>query len=132
MKNKYLVHVEDNKESKPRPHEETASQIIATSFRSNIVFLRRRQSKNPDLYILRTNVLWELKSPIGNGKHTIQNNLRDADRQSENIIIDLRRTKMNEKQAVSRIHEFINTEHTRIKRIKVITKANKVVDFLDK
>lgn len=132
MKNKYIVHIEDNKESKPRPHEETASQIIASSFRSDIVFLRRHQSKNPDLFILRTNMLWELKSPIGNSKHTIQNNLRDAGKQSENIIIDLRRTKMYEKQAISRIYEYMKKEHTRIKQIKVITKASKVIDILDK
>ena len=50
--------------------------------------MRRFQSKSPDLYVLKTNILWELKSPTGNEKHTIQNNLRETDGQSDNVILD--------------------------------------------
>ena len=69
MKNNFFVHVEDNKKSKPRPHEEIAARIIARYFQSNVVFLRRLESKSPDLFVLKTNVRWELKSPIGNFKN---------------------------------------------------------------
>ena len=39
-------------------------------------------------------LLWELKSPIGNSKTTISNNLINAKQQSPNIIFDARRTKL--------------------------------------
>ena len=63
---KHIVYIEDNKKSRPRPHERKTADILATLFQSDIVFMRRIQSKAPDLYILKTNTCWELKSPIGN------------------------------------------------------------------
>ena len=41
----------------------------------------------PDIMI--NNVPWEIKSPTGNGKHTIKHNLQNATHQSNNIILDL-------------------------------------------
>ena len=91
--------------------------------------MRRFQSKSPDLYILRTNTRWELKSPTGGSKHTVQNNLRDADAQSENVILDLTRAKLTDKQGISRAKEFIRDERSRIKHLKVLTKNKKLIDI---
>ena len=44
--------------------------------------------------IMMKGVAWEIKSPEGNGKNTIKNTAQNASHQSENIIIDLRRTKI--------------------------------------
>ena len=125
----YIVHVEDSKDSKPRPHEDRAAKIIANLLKSDIIFIRRFQSKTPDLYILRTNTRWELKSPIGGSKHTIQNNLRNTDGQSENVILDLTRAKLTDRQGISRAREFLRTENSRIKHLKILTKKNELIDI---
>ncbi len=126
---KYIVHVEDTKNSAPRPHEKKIAEAVAQFFKSDIVFMRRYQSKTPDLYVLKTNVRWELKSPTGGSKHTIQNNLREADSQSENVILDLTRSKLTDNQGISRAKEFIKKERSRIKRLKIFTKNGQLVDI---
>lgn len=125
----YKVHIEETGKSKPRPHEEPIAKFLAGYFKSDIVFMRRMSSKTPDLYILKTNIRWELKSPTGNSKHTIQNNLRVASAQSENILLDLSRSKMSASQAIARTKEFLKNERSRIKRLKIITKSHKVIDI---
>lgn len=132
MSRPHKIHIEENGKSKPRPHELRAAEILADYFDSEIVFLRRLSSKTPDLFVLKTNVRWELKSPEGSGKHTIQTNLRNASKQSENIIIDLSRTKITRAQAISRINDYIRNEHSKIRKLKLITKNAQVIDILDK
>ena len=126
---KYIIHIEDKKESEPREHEKRAARIVADHFKSDIIFLRRASSKTPDLYVLRTNVRWELKAPLGGSKHTIQNNLRDTDGQSENVILDLSRAKLTDAQGTSRAKECLRTDRSRIRRLKIITKGKKIVDI---
>lgn len=132
MPKEYHVHIEDSRTSKPRSHEELAASILANYFKSDVIFLRTRQSKNPDLYVIKTNIRWELKSPIGKGKRTMQNNLREANRQSENIIVDFSRIGLSENQGISRIKEYLRTERHAIKRLKIITKSHQIIDILDK
>lgn len=130
MAKQYKIHIEEDGKSRPRPHELIVAEVLAEHFKSDIVFLRRMASKTPDLYILKTNIRWELKSPEGAGKHTIQTNLRNASKQSENIILDLHRSKLTKEQAVSRTNEFIKNEHSRIKRLKIVTRNNQVIDII--
>lgn len=132
MSKKFSIHIEENKESKPRPHEIMVAEIMAEYFKSDVVFLRRLSSKTPDLYILKTNIRWEIKSPTGAGKHTIQTNLRNASKQSENIILDLHRSDLTKEHAISRVKDFVQKEHSRIKRLKIITKRNQVIDIIGK
>ena len=132
MPKSYKIHIEENGKSKPRPHELLAAEIMAKYFGSDVVFLRRLSSRTPDLFVLKTNICWELKSPEGSGKHTIQTNLRNASKQSENIIIDLSRTKITKSQAISRVNDYIKNEHSKIKKLKLITKNGQVVDILSK
>lgn len=129
IRKEYKVIIEDSKQSKPRNHELSASEKIAAYFKSNIVFLRRLESRTPDLYIIKTNMRWELKSPTGGSKHTIQNNLRASDGQSENVILDLSRSKLSDRQGISRTKEFIRNEHSRIRRLKILTKQGKIIDI---
>lgn len=129
MTKKYIVHIEDDKEARPRPHERTAAELLAEHFNSDIIFLRRAASRTPDLYVLKTNIRWELKSLLGGSKYTIQNNPRETYGQSENVIIDLSRAKLSDKQGISRVKDFFKKEHSRIRRIKVITKKRKIIDI---
>ena len=72
-------------------------------------------------------LLWEIKSPKGSSNRTIENNLRGALRQSKNIIIDLRRVKIDEARAISQIKD----KFIKIKTIKniIIIKKNSTVSL---
>jgi hypothetical protein len=126
---KFKVAYEESGDSKPRPHERETAELLARLFQSNLIFMRRSSSKTPDLYVLKTDIRWELKSPTGGGKHTVQNNLREASKQSENIILDLTRSKMTDIQGISRAKDFILHERSRIKCLKILKKDGTIIDI---
>lgn len=78
--------------------------------------------------IIMCGLEWEMKSPKGKGKYLIQNTLHKATHQSENVIIDLRRIKINQRRCLSEIEKCFYSSYT-LKRIKVITKSKKIIDF---
>lgn len=84
------------------------------------------RAKSPDIIILGK--IWEMKSPTGHGDSTLEHNFKKAAKQSENVIIDLRRTKIQDKVALGQL-EHLFSKSKRVKRMKVITKNKKVVDF---
>ena len=71
---------------------------------------------------------WEVKCPEGKSKRTIENNIVNAERQSANIIIDLRRVKLSEKYCLSQIEINCRTR-SRVKRIMVITKSLQLIEY---
>ena len=93
MKKTYNLIYDLSSPEPPKAHERHAAKIISEYFKSDIVFIRKKSGVTPDMIVKRTSRIWELKSPLGSGKRTIANNLRDAAHQSENIILDLSRCK---------------------------------------
>ena len=82
--------------------------------------------KMPD--IMLQGIPWEMKSPEGDGKRTIKNTVQNASHQSENIIIDLQRCKTDEERALREIDRYFRLSR-RLKRLKVITKDKRILDF---
>ncbi len=86
----------------------------------------REGEHTPDIII--DNVKWEMKSPTGETRNTIKNNIQGALRQSVNVILDLRRVKRPMEKCLKDIdREF--THNKKIRRLLVITKSKKVLDF---
>ena len=82
---------------------------------------------SPDIRI--SNIRWEMKSPTGEGKYLISNTIQRAIKQSPNIIIDLRRAKRHETKCLRELqNEFAKSKS--LKRLKIITKRGKVIDFV--
>ncbi len=77
--------------------------------------------------IMMKGVPWEIKSPEGNGKNTIKNTVQNASHQSENIIIDLRRTKISQEQALKEFERYFRLSK-RLRRIIIITKDEIILD----
>ena len=127
-KRKYEVIVKTDLLDEPKDHEMSAATILAYHFKTDVVFLRPERKKTPDIDVNGTK--WEIKSPQGDGKKTIDNNLRTARKQSHNIVVDLRRAKMHQLKAVSRIRHYLSSGPHEIKRIKIITKHRAVIDIL--
>ena len=69
-----------------------------------------------------------MKSPVEAGKYTIKNIVQNASHQSVNIIIDLRRCKMMDDEAIRKIRHYFDLSK-RIRRVKIITKAAEIIDF---
>lgn len=114
---------------KPRPTEDEQSVaiILAKYFKSNVEFVKRGSSTTPDIKI--GNIYWEIKSPRGNSKYTIMNNIHSAKHQSVNIVINLSRTKITSRQAVSRAKETLRDSPHGVKRLLIITKHNSIIDI---
>lgn len=112
----------------PELHElETASVFLAHGF--DVEFIapsRTKGSKTPDVKI--DGVLWEMKSPTGNGKNTVEKHLQRAGKQSKNIILDSRRTKIEDAAIEKELHKQFHLARS-IKRITLVTKAAKLIDF---
>ena len=68
----------------------------------------------PDIMI--NGMPWEIKAPEGGVKHTIKHNIQNAAHQSENVIIDLLRCKVEEDRALKEIQYHFNLSK-RIKRL---------------
>ena len=77
---------------------------------------------------IRQGAPWEIKSPVGGGKNTIKHNMQNAAHQAENIIIDLFRYKLSEEMAIKNIQHHFSLSK-RLKRLKIITKDEKIIDL---
>lgn len=78
--------------------------------------------------ILMSGLIWEIKCPRGKGKWLIKNTLQRAYHQSENIIIDLRKIKIPQDKCLYELEKHFHLSK-RMRRLKVITKTQKVIDF---
>lgn len=127
MPKNYKVTVKTSPQDYPKEHEMSASILLAYHFKSDIIFLRSESKRTPDIEV--GGLKWEIKSPTGGGKKTIENNLRSARKQSQFIVLDLRRSKLHKARAISRVKFYIATNAHNIKRLKLITKSQKVIDI---
>lgn len=108
----------------PQPHEISAAEILVEYFQKNVHFLPENVLNTADVRI--GNVEWEIKSPLGNGKYTIQHQLQRALKQSQNIVFDARRTKI----PLSKISRELKKQCQQtksIRRLLLITKTKKVL-----
>lgn len=127
MKVKYQVIVKTLPQDAPYDFEMSAALIVANHFKTDVVFLRPGPMKSPDLLLKQE--IWELKSPRGNSKNTIHNIFVTSRKQSYNVIIDLRRCRMNEQKAFARIRDAFNKRRHKRCQLLVITKQNRVIDI---
>ena len=126
---KYKVIVETGIVDSPQGHELKAALILANEyFKANIVFLRPGIHSSPDVEC--DGEKWEIKSPLGSGKKTIENNLRAARKQSKKIVIDFTRMKLHQTKAIANIKFYIKNSPGQFDKVIVITKSKKVIAIL--
>lgn len=107
----------------PRGFEMSAVDILIGYFGCDIEFLMTGSSKTPDIRV--GNVLWEIKSPEGKGKNNIQHQFHRGMKQSSNMIIDARRSKMDVRKIRRELKR--QAQMTRgLKRLVFITKEEKI------
>lgn len=84
------------------------------------------KAKTPDF--MMGGKAWEIKSPQGKSRVTVEHAFKRAAKQSENIIIDLRRTKISTKESIVSVERLFKVSR-RVRSLKVITRENKLLDF---
>ena len=112
----------------PEQHEFEVAKFFA-ALGKTVKFLRPSQipkTHTPD--ILMDGLEWEIKSPTGSSKRTIESNFRQAVKQSHYIIFDLRRIKVPEKQCLVQLErEFAMRQY--VKRLLVIRKNGDLLEY---
>ena len=118
-----------NHPNPPVTHEIDAAFTLARHYKCVVEFLvpvDDYKRKTPDIVMLGTE--WEIKSPTGNSKYTIQKQFRRASKQAKNIIIDTRRTKLKDDNIEKAIIIELK-KRSNIKKVILINKKEKVLDF---
>ena len=113
----------------PEPHEVDAAMILARHYQTMVEFLipvDDYMRKSADIVML--GVEWEIKSPYGASKSTIGNQFQFATKQSKNIILDTRRTKLDYESIEKRVYVEIKKRPS-IKRVILLDKFEKIVEI---
>lgn len=112
-------------------NHELDTAIFLSSLGKTIEFIPASNMDNiktPD--ILMDGLKWEIKSPINNGKRTIEHAFRGALQQSNNIIFDLRRSKTSDTINLAKISREVKlVKSGKLNKVLVITKKSKLIDL---
>lgn len=117
---------------KPLPdrYEEKVAELCAQWFRSDIAFVLRNGHTTPDIKVLKTGQLWEIKNIKSDGKHAIEDNLRKANKQADNLVVSLLRSSVKDYTRVkSRVKYILNNTNVKFARVLLITKTGKIIDI---
>ena len=126
---KHKVIVETGILDSPQGHELKAALIVANEyFKRDVTFLRQGVHTTADIEC--NGQKWEIKSPVGNGKKTIENNLRNARKQSKNLIVDFSRMKLHQTKAIANIRFYLKNAPSQFNKVIVITKTKKIIEIL--
>lgn len=112
----------------PEKHEFETAKFFA-DMGKDIVFLKPSTIKGehtPD--ILMDGFEWEIKSPQGNSKRTIENNFRNAVVQSRYIIFDLRGIKLHDNQCVTKLKKEFRARRY-LKKLLIIKKDGTLIEI---
>ena len=113
----------------PSKNEEYIAGILAFHYRTDVVFIvpvNDFKRKSPD--ILMNGVTWEMKSPIGDSKYTIQEQFKRASKQAKNIVLDTQRTKLQYERIETSVKLEMSKRHS-IRKVILIDKSKKIVEF---
>ena len=111
---------------KPEPHEEYTAEYFARRG-YDVTFLKTsniKGSHSPDFLLIGR--IWETKSPITYSDSSFEDNFKKAEKQSENVIFDLRRlNKTNESLYLKNLIK--RSTSNRIKTLLVINREEKLL-----
>lgn len=80
-------------------------------------------AKNPDAEMDQQ--IWEFKAPTGQGKNTIDTQMKRAGKQAERLVLDLRRSKLDDRASIEYIRRNISGRH--LTQVIVIDHAGNIV-----
>ena len=111
----------------PERHELDTARFFS-SLGKDIEFIR--PSNIPGVYspdIIMDGVEWEIKSPKGKGKRTIEKSYHKASLQAKNIIFDLRRINLPDRKCVAQLKKEFSDKHTN--RLLIIKHNGELIEL---
>ena len=127
---KAQVIVSNNLNPQPEPHEVEVARIIARYYNCSIEFIQPLggyKIKTADF--IMNSQMWEIKSPQGNSKeHTIKDQFQKAKGKNHFMIIDGRRSPLEDELITKKIY-FELTKHKGVKKLLFIAKSEKVIEI---
>ena len=123
------VIIPGNHPNPPMPHEVDVALILARHYKTTIEFIvpvDDYKRKSADIVML--GVEWEIKCPSGTSKSTISGQFQRASKQSKNIVIDTRLTKLKFEEIEKRVFNEIK-KRTNIKKVVLIDKYEKIIEI---
>ena len=115
--------------SPPEPHEVDTAMVLARHYQTTVEFIMPvNDFKRRSADIKMLDVEWEMKSPKGASKTTINTQFSRASTQAKNVVIDTRRTKL----PYSEIEKSVLVEtkkRSNIRKVIIIDKNEKVVEI---
>ncbi len=97
----------------PTEREKEVANMLGSLYGGKIKIIPRinepQNIKTPD-YIVK-NKRYDLKQISGNGKYVIQGNLKGKQKQADNFVIDITKSKMSTDEAIRQIKNIYNSKH---------------------
>lgn len=84
---------------------------------------REKGVKNPDVEMNQQ--VWELKAPTGEGKNTVDSQMKRAGKQAERLVLDLRRSELDDKKSIRDVRQGMQGRH--LTQVIVIDHAGNIV-----
>ena len=111
---------------KPWPHEMFAAEVLALAGHY-VEFLREGDRPSADIWL--DGVAFEIQSPEAFNTNTFEHTLKDATKQSPNIIINMIRMKKVREQKVRMFLVNQMKKQKQIKRLLLISKSGQIIDI---
>ncbi len=122
---KYRVIIPVGLKPLPASYELSAADLLADYFKSDVEFVPRSNHKTPDFLV--SGLLWELKSPTGDGKYNVQHQIKAAAKQSQNVIFDARRSKRH----MTKVRQEVEHHFQHVKTVKRLILIDKGLGILE-
>ena len=109
-----------------KPHEYATLNVLLAAGH-DIELLRPSQTKyvkTGDLWMM--GLVWEMKSPTGKSRSTMEHVFQKAAHQAHNIIVDLRRTKIPDSVAIISLEKIFNASRS-VRNLWIITKQAEII-----
>ena len=114
------------------PHELATITFLQSTLQQSIELIPPSHTPGTRMAdFLMYGIAWEAKSPQSKELRTVEHAFKNASKQSENIIIDLRRTKINTAKSVKLLETRFRLSR-RVKRMYIISKEQKLLDYRKK
>lgn len=84
---------------------------------------REEGVKNPDVEMNQQ--VWEFKAPTGQGKNTVDSQMKRAGKQAERLVLDLRRSELDDKKSIRDVRQGMQGRH--LTQVIVIDHAGNIV-----
>lgn len=84
---------------------------------------REEGVKNPDVEMNQQ--VWEFKAPTGQGKNTVDSQMKRAGKQTERLVLDLRRSELDDKKSIRDVRQGMQGRH--LTQVIVIDHAGNIV-----